>query len=177
MREEYKIIDGYENYMISNCGKVFNIKRGKFLKLRKDRYGYLLVDLSKNGKAKTFLIHRIVAQAFIPNPDNLETVDHIGSKTDNRACNLRWLTRSNNVKRFYNEQMTEEQREHYKTVHKETVKKAQETRKKAIICIETGKIYESTRQAERELKIDNRRICQVLKGQLERINGFHFEYL
>lgn len=173
MKEEYKVIDGYEDYLISNYGKVFNVKRGKFLKLSKGRNEYLRVDLSKNGKSKQFLVHRLVAQAFIPNPLGLDTVDHIGSKTDNRVCNLRWLTRSENASRFFKEQMTQEQREHYK----ENYKKVCEANKKPIICLETNKIYESITQAEKELNIDHRNICRVLKGKIRQTHGLHFKYL
>lgn len=177
MVEEYKIIDGYEDYMISNYGKVFNIKRGKFLKLSKNKDGYFVVNLYKNGKLKHFRVHRLVAKAFIPNPDNLDTVDHIGSKTDNRVCNLRWLSNYDNISRFHREQKTEEQRTHYRENIKRATEKASEVNKKPVICLETGKIYESARQAEKELNINHNCISGVCRGELKQTHGLHFEYL
>ena len=93
--EIWKNIENYPDYMVSNLGRVKSIKFGKekLLKHSKDKYGYFKVLLSKNGKSKNLKIHRLVAKAFIPNPDNKEFIDHINTnKTDNRVENLRWCT-------------------------------------------------------------------------------------
>lgn len=102
MKEIWKTIEDYPNYMISNMGNVKAIKwhRGnkeKEIKLYTTYKGYLRVRLSKNGKAKQFQIHRLVAQAFIPNPENKPYIDHINTdRTDNRVENLRWVTNKEN---------------------------------------------------------------------------------
>ena len=91
-----EIID-YPNYLIYEDGLVFSQKYNKFLKEQDNRDGYKRICLCKDGKQKHFLIHRLIAIHYIPNPDNLKEVDHINrDKSDNRLENLRWVTRSEN---------------------------------------------------------------------------------
>ena len=109
MEEEiWKPIKEFEGYYeVSNMGRVrsLNYKRTgkkKILKNIEDHKGYLEVGLTKNGKRKQFKVHRLVAEAFIPNPENKPCIDHINTvKNDNRVENLRWVTykeNSNNEK-------------------------------------------------------------------------------
>lgn len=102
--EEWKDIEGYEGlYQVNNTGKVIslNYKRTgevRELKPMVDKYGYLYVNLSKNGKYKSKKIHRLVAEAFIPNPNNLPEVNHRNEiKTDNRVENIEYCDRSYNI--------------------------------------------------------------------------------
>lgn len=91
-------IKGYENYEVTCSGEVINTKTGKVLKPAKDRVGYLIVKLYKDNKQKPFRIHRLVAQAFIPNPDNLSEVNHKDEdKTSNCIENLEWCTHEYNL--------------------------------------------------------------------------------
>ena len=92
MQEVWKDIAGYEGYyQVSNLGKVRNIKFNRELKACFDSYGYLLVVLSKCGKHRTRTVHRLVAETFIPNEDNLPTVNHKDEdKTNNFVKNLEW---------------------------------------------------------------------------------------
>ena len=98
MIEEWKVIDGYNNnYSISNKGNVKNNKTDKILKQGINNDGYHRLGLYVNRKQKPELIHRLVALAFIPNPENKPHTDHINNiKTDNNVNNLRWATRSEN---------------------------------------------------------------------------------
>jgi hypothetical protein len=93
----WKKIVGYENYEVSDCGNVRNSKTGRVLKQGLSSSGYYTVSLHKDGKAKTMSTHRLVAEAFLVNPDNKPCVDHIDNiKTDNRLTNLRFATNKEN---------------------------------------------------------------------------------
>ena len=97
--EQWKQIEGFSNYEISNTGKVRNLTTGYILKGRLSKSGYLQVSI-KNDETKTFknqYIHRLVAIYFIPNPENKREVNHInGDKTVNEVDNLEWVTPSEN---------------------------------------------------------------------------------
>ena len=98
----WKKIEGYEDYQVSDAGEVMSFKNGKerLRKLQLDSLKrYYLVGLSKNGCVKMFLVHRLVADAFLPNPFCKSEVNHINcDQKDNRVCNLEWVTRSENIK-------------------------------------------------------------------------------
>jgi hypothetical protein len=95
---EYKKIEGYDNYSVSNHGNVRNDKTNRILKPGKDKMGYHKVSLCKNKKSKTHIIHRLVAIAYIDNPDNKLCVDHIDEvKTNNHVNNLRFCTHQENL--------------------------------------------------------------------------------
>ena len=102
--ETWKEIAGYEGlYEVSNLGRVKSLNYNhtgteNILKPKKTHRGYLRVGLYKDGHTKQLFVHRIVAKAFIPNPNNLETVNHKDEvKTNNVASNLEWMTKGDNV--------------------------------------------------------------------------------
>lgn len=107
-----KEVSGYEGlYLIDSLGNVVSCPRQqgsrfvnqyKILGTKINRLGYKEVALSKDGKTRTVLLHRLLAQHFIDNPDNLPCVNHRnGVKTDNRLENLEWCTRSQNTRHAY----------------------------------------------------------------------------
>lgn len=107
MEEIWKDVVGYEGlYKVSNLGRVKSLKgyhrKDCILKLRNNLYGYLTVGLSKHNKSKRIKVHRLVAETFIPNPQNYEQVNHIdGNKLNNNVLNLEWCNRSYNMKHAY----------------------------------------------------------------------------
>lgn len=95
---ESKIIEGFENYSIDTEGNVRNVKTGRLLSPAKKHKGYLCVHLFKNGKQNHKTIHRLVAQAFIPNFENKSQVNHKNNlRSDNRVENLNWCTGVENM--------------------------------------------------------------------------------
>lgn len=108
MEEIWKDVIGYENkYEVSNLGRVRSCPRNTsglgradylIMKQSKDRGGYMIIGLMLNGKKSRFRVHRLVASAFIPNPENKEFVNHIdGVKDNNILSNLEWSTPSENT--------------------------------------------------------------------------------
>lgn len=97
MEEIWKDIAGYEGlYKVSNKGRVYNLKFERFMGHISNKY--MCVRLGKYGKQKNYKVHRLVAQAFIPNPDNLPFINHKDeNKLNNCVDNLEWCTREYNV--------------------------------------------------------------------------------
>ena len=109
-------VNGYEGiYQVSNLGRVRSLDReikrkngkkllikGQPLKVHLNRRGYLRINLRKDGKDTNHTVHRLVAKAFIPNPEDKPQVNHLnGVKTDNNVCNLEWCTRAENIEHAY----------------------------------------------------------------------------
>lgn len=105
--EVWKEVEGTKGrYFVSNCGRLKSYCKysARIMKPNRNQYGYARVDIWKNGKRETVLIHRLVAQAFVENdnPKEKDTVDHIdGNKNNNSSSNLRWLSRSANSKAYF----------------------------------------------------------------------------
>ena len=97
--EQWKPVNGFENYEISNLGRVKSLNYNhtgveKILKSQKDRKGYLAVSLCRDGKVKKLFVHRLVATAFLPNPEGLPEVNHRNEdKTNNCVSNIEWCSR------------------------------------------------------------------------------------
>ena len=106
--ETWKDVVGFEGlYKVSNKGNIYSVERrdsrgnrcgGRILKTKYGGKGYRQVNMYKNGKSKTTFVHRIVADAFIPNPENLPQVNHIDEdKDNNNVKNLEWCTHKHNM--------------------------------------------------------------------------------
>ena len=182
MEEVWKDIKGYEGkYQISNMGRVKSLNyrhTGKegIMKGVADGYGYLQVKLWKDGKDKKYMINRLVAQAFLPNPDNLPEVNHKDEdKTNNKVENLEWCTRAYNLtyngraekvgKKLRGRKLTEE---HIKKISKPVFS----------VDKESGLImwWKSAREAERQTGINNSNIIACCKGKVNSAGGHIWFY-
>lgn len=174
---KWKKIEGYEKYSVSDTGLVRNDVTGKILLPYTTKKGYLRLHLTENGTTKNHLVHRLVAQAFIPNPCNFDTVDHInGDKTDNRVENLQWLSNQDNTKRFWNG-ISDERRASISNFLKGNANRYRKETSKPVVCIDTGTLYDSAGHAARELNICRSSVLRVADGTYKQTNGYHFKFL
>ena len=134
MQEVWKPIKGFEGiYEVSSLGNVRNAN-GRMRKPFMIPKGYLMIDLFHNCKRTHARVNRLVAEAFIPNPDNKPEVNHKnGNKTDNRAENLEWYTKSENMVHAY--------RSGLQTKGLHSIRKVR--------CLEDGKVYSTAGEAAR----------------------------
>lgn len=159
--EIWKDIKDYEGlYQVSNLGRVksFKHKKERILKLRFTGR-YYQAELYKNESSKSYSVHKLVAEAFIPNPDNLPCINHKDEdKSNNCVDNLEWCTQYYNI--------------HYGTgLHRRIV-----TQYKPVICIEKGICYPSQIEAGQQLGISHRHINDCCKGRRHTTGGYHWKY-
>ena len=164
MKEVWKDIEGYEGlYQVSNLGRVKRVKTDRILKGCKDKGGYLVIGLYKNNVMSTKTIHRLVAQAFIPNPENKPEVNHIDEdKANNKVNNLEWMTRKeNNNHGTRNERIS-------KTLSISI----------SATNIKTGESidFNSGKECARKLGLNPSHITAVLKGKRNHTGGYTFKY-
>ena len=153
-------IIGYEGlYAVTSCGKVWSHRRQKFLAPKIDRYGYVLYHLYKDGKEKLALAHRLVAQAYIPNPENKPDVNHLDEdKQNNSVNNLAWCTTRENCN--YGNRNA-------KLAMKSSI---------PVYCIEQQKVYPSALVAAQETGATNGGISCCCRGKQKTSGGYHWRY-
>ena len=206
MKEIWKDIKGYEGlYQVSNLGRVKSLERydsynrkvdEKILKT-KENLGYIYVNLHKNGIQKGYKVHRLVAEAFIPNPDNKPCVDHINTiKDDNRVDNLRWVTYEENMNNPATKEKCSEINKG-KTLSEEHKNKISEALKgennywygkfgaenlwsKSVVQLtldgELIKIWGGMREAEREEGFHHSRISECCRQLRDKYKGYKWMY-
>lgn len=158
MTNEVKSVVGYEGlYSVDRHGNITNDKTGHRMTPCKNSWGYMNVYLRKNGKGKSEKVHRIVANAFLPNPLNKREVNHIdGNKANNELGNLEWATTKENI----NHAVTTGLIPH-----------------KRIRIIETGNVYSSAADCARQIGGSYADIYHCLYGQRKTHKGYHYEYV
>lgn len=173
MSEFWKEIKGYKGfYEISNKGNVRNFKTKYILKQFTNNKGYNYVHLSVNYKRKAISVHRLVAQAFVDNPDNKQQVNHInGIKTDNRVENLEWVTCSENIIHSYK---IGKQRMGW---DRELINKNAKSHYKKVKAIEIDRVFDSITKASQELNICLSSISNCLHKRIQTAGGYHWEFI
>lgn len=159
-----KDVVGYEGlYAVTSCGKVWSYKSQKFLKPKEDKDGYLIIVLYKNKIRKDAKIHRLVSQAYIPNPEGKPQVNHRDEdKSNNCVNNLEWATAKENT--------------NYGTRNKRAGEANRNSRGVPVYCVELDKVFLSARGAARELGLQQSNITACVKGKHKTCGGYHWQY-
>ena len=162
--EIWRDIAGYEGlYKVSTEGNIKSIKRNKLLSLYTNHGGYKKVDLCKNNTRKHYSVHRLVAQAFIPNPDNLPQVNHKDEdKSNNCVSNLEWITHKDNC------------------IYGTRLERMSKTRSKPIIQLSLDgtfiREWDSTREAAKFIGCFRQNINNCLRGVTKTAYGYKWRY-
>ena len=172
MTEKWKNISGWsEKYQISSAGRIrsINYKRtgqARILNGFTKVNGYQTISFREGGagsKQRRFMVHRLVAESFIPNPDNKKYVNHKdGNRENNDVSNLEWCTRSEN-----------ERHKIYTLGHTS----GSCIPPKQVICVETGEIFPSVTAAARSIGVCQESVSSALRGKSKTSGGFHWKYL
>lgn len=173
MTELWEKIAGYENYSVSNLGRIKNLSTGKILKPINSGNGYFRVALYSASKVQLVSVHRLVATAFIPNEKNLPQVNHKNeNKADNTADNLEWCTAA------YNANYGTKQIRVVNTKRKNNIyQRFAEKISKAIYCLETRKTYPSIKIASENTGLDRTGLSRACTGVYKTCGGFHWSFV
>lgn len=173
MSEEFRKVVSNDNYSVSNVGNLLN-KKGKPKAVQMKRDGYLQTQLYKDGIRSHERVHRLVAEAFIPNPENKPEVNHInGIKTDNRVENLEWVDKSENMKHAFRTGLNKHNPNHKPMLGHKNPNGGRKGNKVRIV--ETGELFNSIKECAIAIGGSDRRVCDCLKGHLDSYLGYHFE--
>ena len=172
MKEEWRDIKGYEGlYKVSNLGRVKSLnynhtKKEKVLDFKPKSNGYIIVKLWKNGKSKSFYIHRLVAEAFIPNPNNYPEINHkiddFKHRSNNRVDNLEWCTRK------YNNSYGNHTKRISDSLKGRTdirLKGSKHPNSHKVICITTNKTFDTMKEATIFYKVSQSSITMCCQGK------------
>lgn len=176
IKDELRLVEGTDDYYVSYKGDIYRkYTETEYYKLKKyvnkQAYNYVYVTLIVDGKHKSFRLHRLVAKAFIPNPDNLPAVDHIDcDKTNNCVENLQWVTNSQNSKKAV------------KDGRLVNAKGFEDSQSIPVVCFtpnkQVYKIYGSITEAHKELGVSKSTVKRQIVHISKKIRcGYYFRSL
>lgn len=167
--EEWKPIEGYEGmYEVSNKGKIKSLARDynnrtlhdRIMKQYVGKTGYFCIRLCKNGKTKLFKVHRLIAEAFIDNPNKLPFINHLdGNKLNNSISNLEWCSPSRNIKHAYLTGLRRTQSVFQLDVEGKVLK-----------------MWGSISEASEKTGVDISKICSCCRGGQKTAGGYVWKY-
>jgi len=189
VNEEWKPMPGFEGYyLISNRGNVWSVRTSKLLKIKTTNAGYARVTPCVNGYRKECAVHRLVALAFIPNPENKPTVNHKNeNKLDNRVENLEWATNaeqnvygtriervraSTDYKNRGIDYAAVAAKHDYSQINKNQMKSILQFTKGGIFIAQ----YAGLALAARTLNINQGHLCECLQGRRKSCGGYQWKY-
>jgi hypothetical protein len=147
----FKIINEYENYIIFENGSILNCITDRFLVINNGKDFYRTVRLNKNGVAKTYKLHRLLAEAFRHKPFGSNYVNHIdGNKLNNHISNLEWCTHKENMQHARKIGLTT-----YQEIHRISLLKSKQ---KPVLNINNGIFYDSIKEARLIYGFNNKKV-------------------
>lgn len=147
----------FGNYLVYQDGRVYSINRNIFLKPAYDEKGYLRIGLSNNGVSKTYKLHRLVAEMFIPKVEGKTQVNHInGIKDDNRVENLEWCNNAENQQHAWDNGLNKS------------------SYKKIVLDTNTGVFYESATELAKVLGMNRITLMGRLNGSKRPMNNYKY---
>ena len=190
MHEVWRPVTGYNGrYEVSNLGEVRSLERTKrnnggaqripshVMRQSQNHKGYKIVHLSKDGANTWVMVHRIVALAFIPNPEGKPQVNHIdGDKNNNAANNLEWVTNAENMRHAVENGLNNPWPMLRAAHSKESREKTSRSLQRAVIRSD-GKVYESVNDAARDNDVTHGAVSMNIHGKTKKCNGFTFSFV
>lgn len=169
-----KNIAGFDGYLVDDLGNIYSLyKKGNMIP-RKNKDGYLVIGLRKDKKSYYKLVHRLVAQMFIPNPENKLQVNHKnGSRADNRVENLEWCTQSENNLHSYRVLHRKPSKPGFGKLGKSNPKS------KVVLQIKNNKIiaeFYGMNEASRLTGVKAGNICNCCKNNIKTAGGYQWKY-
>ena len=156
-----------KNYRIEKDGRIYSLRRNKYLIPKLNHDGYLRIQIWDKGKCSFVAIHRLVAQEYIPNPENKPFVNHInGNKRDNRVENLEWCTQKENIHHAFKTGLAHKQEPNTGPLCKEIL---------VYFPNDTQAIFPSTMEIERRLNIPHGVVSKYATTGKE-YKGMYFRY-
>lgn len=159
-------------YLVSDDGRIRRVGSNKDKAVR-NKDGYVVTELYEGGSRSHVRVHRMVAEAFIPNPDNKPEINHIdGDKTNNHVSNLEWVTKKENCRHAWDNGLVTPSYGMLGKTNPNSGRKGKPFR-----IIETGEVFNTLQECEEKINGNNRHINDCLRGRQRTHRGYHFEYI